>query len=296
VQKLLSSIALLCVIQLHVFGLQQGAAITRFESISSTENGAAVCTFSGSVYFEHSIDEFNKTGDNTEKIYVLVIKFKENGKLVTVNTGFATQFADEDGSFYLQKTQKLSMAGVNTYYFTFTVPIALFSLKEGKHTLTPVISLVEKETLHSVLRKEKTPSVTVTVLPIMKFRLWVKHILVDSLDAQGNLWDYYVLNPVESNPDLVWSLKYAGRTYFSSKMLLNTFEYNDKNQQETYDLTMSKGDTISIEVKDVDDLTPDDIIGTVLLSPSDSKHQNSAIITAKAGQVKTLEYTIVELH
>ena len=103
------------------------------------------------------------------------------------------------------------------------------------------------------------------------------------------------MNPVESNPDLVWSLKYAGKTYFSSKMVKNVFEYWDNNKREIYELTISKGDSIDIEVKDVDDLTPDDIIGNVIVSTSDPKYKKETIVAAKAGQIKILEYMLMVL-
>ena len=272
---------------------EQHATITHFEAhISSALTGAKEYEFRGTIHFETNKDDFRKLGDSITKAYLLTIRFKEGNNKVKINTGFAGQFGDEEDLFRLHKSLKLSLNDAHNYDFTFAVPVAAFNLKEGLHTLTSIINLTDEETLHSILRNEKMGTVAIQTFPTTKTRVWVKYILVDSLDAEGNLWDYFLLNPIDANPDLVWSLNYAGLTYYSSKMRKNVFEYFDNDKMETFDLTISKGDTISIAVKDIDVLTPDDIIGIVIVPPL---YQTGVEITAKAGQIKTIQYSVSTL-
>ena len=275
------------------FGIEQRATITHFEAnLSEAITGAVEYQFSGNIRFAVSKDDFKNLGDSIAKAYLLTLRFKEGNSKVKINIGFAGQFGDEEELLTLHQTIKLSLSNVHNYSFTFTVPAAAFNLTEGQHTLTPILGLTDDLTRYSILRKEKVTPVTIKTLLTTKVRVWVKYILVDSLDAGGDLWDYFLLNPIDANPDIAWSLNYAGLTYYSSKTRKNVFEYFDNDKQESFDLTISKGDTISIAVKDIDVLTPDDIIGIVIAPPA---YQTGIPVNAKAGQIKTMQYSISPL-
>jgi hypothetical protein len=272
---------------------EQHATVQQLEvKRSNAGSGAAEYDISGTIRFERSMDDYRNQGDSAVKTYMLTIRFKQGNKPVMVNMGLGNQWGDDAGELWLQKVQKLSMNDVYNYDFTFSLPVSAISLPEGKHSLVPVINLVDEATGRYIIANKKISPVDIDILPVAKIRLWVKYILADSLDADGNLWDYFVLNPVDGNPDIYWSLDYAGQTYFSSKVRRNVFEYFDKDKLETYELTISKGDSMVITVKDRDDLTTDDLIGTVVVAPFDPKHLNGAVVTAKAGQIKRLDYVI----
>ena len=278
------------------FGSGQHATVCKLEvNPSKISNGAACIEVTGTICFQQSVDDLKKAGDSLEYIYTLEIQLKEGGHPVTANAGYDKHYSDETGLISLVKRIKLSESNIYNYDFSFTVPLAALNLPEGKHNITLAMSITDDYDAHSIIHKTKIPPVVITIPPSVKIRISVKHILVDSLDADGSLWDYFILSPVESNPDIAWSLNYAGQTYFTSKTARNVFEYSDPQSREKFNLTISKDDILSIEVKDIDDLTPDDIIGTVLISSTQFTGQNELTFTSKAGQIKSIEYIITVL-
>ena len=257
--------------------------------------GVLAYTLSGTINFARSFNDFKSMGDSIPKNYVLTISFKEGHSAVRINDGFEYINGDNEGELLLQKTIQLSQGDPKNYTFAFNIPAAAFNIPAGLHFLTPNIHLEEKNSLASVLHNQKRNQLLVNITREQKLTVWVKHILVDSLDAQGNLWDYFLINPVDGNPDLSWGIDYAGRSYYASKVRRNSFEYTDNEKKESFTLTISEGDTLTITVKDLDDLTPDDLIGAVVISPKISLSTSYDIISAKAGQVRQIEYSISKL-
>ncbi len=262
---------LLLLLLLHPF-LYSAAISGQKATVSNVEfkpskaiTGASEYTLSGTVNFEHNQEDYKSSGDSAPKNYVLTISFKERRNSIKVNQGFEKVYGDNENILLLQTTIKLSQGNLTNYPFAFNVPAAAFNLPEGSQSLTPVIELTDNHTLNSIPLKEKIKPLLLNMPRLNKVTIWVKRILVDSLDKQGNLWDYFILNPIDGNPDLSWGIDYAGRTYYRSRVQKNTFEYWDEGGKDNFSMTIADGDTLTITVKDLDDLTPDDLIDTVLI-------------------------------
>ena len=134
----------------------QHATICKFEvAQSKATTGAACYDNTGTICFERSMDDFRKAGDSMEKIYGLTITFKEGAHSLTGTPGYDRQYCDEANVISLYKNQKLSGDDIFNYDFAFNIPVAAFNLAQGKHTITPFITLIDNQSNHSILRKGK---------------------------------------------------------------------------------------------------------------------------------------------
>jgi hypothetical protein len=274
------------------FSIDQVARVKGFTGpVIKTVSNATMATFDATVSFKYHTDDYRKAGDSSFHTFIVKLEFKEGGQWVKANTGYV-EITQNDYTIGIKRPVALSLADKGDYTLPISLPLAAFGIPEGLHTITPVITVYDQQTEKIALAPDTLPSFTITQLPVKKVKVWIKDIVVENTDQHGELWDYFFLRLRDSDPDLVWRLNCGGINYFHSEYLKNSLEYHDEYQQDTCVIALGRYDKLSITVMDIDELTPNDVIGTLQINPADEAYKTGDIVTKKTGRVQKIAYRV----
>lgn len=207
------------------------------------------------------------------------------GKLVPASTD-AISYQGPNGHCRDSLMIRLGNSGKEFKDETMFIPYHAIALDEGERSLNYKLVvmeiksgkiLAESEVLNFAFNKPKTQLV----------RVGVQRILADSIDVDGEPWDFKFLNPRDIGPDMYWTLRRGKNTLLKSEKQRNQITYIGGADDISSWCQISEGDLLYLSVLDFDLLGYSDQVGALELDVASDKVINHGVNEFYFGAVKS---------
>lgn len=263
----------------------------RFLPVQKLYN-AWLLEFTASYTLKLSGEDYQKAGDSTLKQYDLAFRFRRaDSSFVEANPGYPYS-TNEHGKLCVRASETLTTKGKPVYTTTLKIPLAAFNLNGHTDTLFPVLGVTEAETGLTVETRNANFPVVLTPKPLRSYDFVLDSFEVDTIDFNGEMWDYFFLKAYEADPDVYWMLDYGAGSIYSSPVVKNSFEYFGDPASDSLRITICTGDKLQLEVIDFDPLSADDQIGSYTIDPALPGISGFHRFRKTAGKIKYASFRI----